>query len=92
MSGQNKNENKNVNIVLECPHCKEHVLIEQLNCCIFRHGIYVGSGKQIDPHLPKDQCVLLAKTKLIYGCGKPFKIVKKEGLENEYIAEECDYI
>ena len=24
------------NIVVECPHCKEPVLIEKINCCIFR--------------------------------------------------------
>jgi len=22
-----------------CPHCNEPILIEKLNCCIFRHGI-----------------------------------------------------
>ena len=28
------------NIVVECPHCKEPVLIEKINCCIFRHASF----------------------------------------------------
>lgn len=24
--------------ILECPHCGDYVLIEKLNCGIFRHG------------------------------------------------------
>ena len=28
-----------IDFIVECPHCKNPVLIEKLNCCIFRHGI-----------------------------------------------------
>lgn len=77
-------------IIIKCPHCNEHVIIEKLNCCIFRHGIIIKSGKQIDPHLPKEQCERLIRKKLIYGCGKPFKIIKNENNEFETII--CDYI
>jgi len=25
--------------ILECPHCKEFIIIEKINCGIFRHGV-----------------------------------------------------
>jgi hypothetical protein len=77
-------------IIVICPHCKELVIIEKLNCCIFRHGIFIKSGKQINPHLPKNHCLMLINKKLIYGCGKPFKIIQNKN--NEFEAIICDYI
>jgi hypothetical protein len=75
--------------ILECPHCKEFVIIEKINCAIFRHGIFKNNGKQIDPHTPKELCDYYIKNDMIYGCGKPFKIVT---LNNNFICEICDYI
>jgi hypothetical protein len=77
-------------IVVICPHCKEPIIIEKLNCCIFRHGTFITNGKQINPHLPKKYCEILINKKLIYGCGKPFKIIKNEN--NEFEGIICDYI
>lgn len=71
--------------VVNCPHCKEHIFVEQLNCRIFRHGVYKHNMEQINPHLPKAQCDQLFITNAIYGCGNPFKVVDKE-------AVVCDYI
>ena len=78
-----------MNEVITCPHCKEPVLIEKLNCGIFRHGQYKNSGKKIGPHSSKEKCEALVNSKAIYGCGKPFKITKKN-----YILDvsECEYI
>jgi len=78
-------------IIIICPHCSENILIYQLNCCIFRHGVYKETEKQIDPHLSKEECNKLFEEKLIYGCGKPFKIIKSDE-SGEYFAEICDYI
>jgi len=86
----NINNSIEINICLFCPHCKELVLIEQLNCCIFRHGILIESGKQIDPHASKELCDYYIEKNKIYGCGKPFQIIKNEN--NELIAVICDYI
>ena len=44
------------NIVVECPHCKEPVLIEKINCCIFRHASFKNTGQQIGPHTEKKLC------------------------------------
>lgn len=72
-----------------CPHCNEYIVIEKLNCCIFRHGIMKETMKQIDPHSPKEMCDYLFSNGLIYGCGKPFRI-EKNG--DEIIVSICDYI
>lgn len=67
-----------------CPHCGDYIIIEKLNCGIFRHGVY-KTGVQIDPHMKEKECLQLVKEDKIYGCGKPFQI--KEG-----IVSICDYI
>jgi hypothetical protein len=74
-----------MNFIYICPHCKEYVYIEELNCCIFRHGVYKSTYQQINPHMPKLECDKLKELDLIYGCGKPFKY------QNNNIVE-CDYI
>tara|TARA_B110000967_G_C18759996_1_gene497304 strand:+ start:273 stop:518 length:246 start_codon:yes stop_codon:yes gene_type:complete len=78
-------------IILDCPHCKEPIVvyIKELNCHIFRHGIHKETLKQIDPHMKKEKCDYLFNNKLIYGCGKPFKAIKKD---DKYVAEICEYI
>ena len=74
-----------------CPHCKDVILvyIKEFNCRIFRHGVYINNQTQIDPHLDKKTCDYLYENKLIYGCGKPFKIV---GINEPFDVEICDYI
>ena len=74
-----------------CPHCNMYiqVLKKHFNCKIFRCGIYKKNFKQIDSHMKKKKCDILFKNGLIYGCGKPFKIIEKK---NEIIVIKCDYI
>ena len=82
-------------IIIFCPNCNEPILIEKLNCCIFRHGILKENGEQIPPHSTKKECDFLIENNKIFGCGKPFKInlqIKPESNEIEYIVEICDYI
>ena len=70
---------------MNCPHCGISIEIEQINCAIFRCGIYKQNGQQIPPHLPKEECDRLFCENLIYGCGRPFIIT-------ENIPKKCDYI
>ena len=56
------------NNIVRCPHCHNFIIIEKLNCGIFRHAMYINNGKQIDPHSSKEICDKLIKEKLIYGC------------------------
>jgi hypothetical protein len=76
------------NFTITCPHCNLLVLIEKLNCAIFRHGIITKTLQQIPPHASKNECENYIKNGII-GCGKPFKVIIKD---KEYIAIECDYI
>jgi hypothetical protein len=77
-------------IILECPHCKDPIIIEKLNCAIFRHGTDRATGQQIHPHLPKEDCMRLIAEKRIYGCGLPFRIIQNN--ERNYIGVKCDFI
>jgi hypothetical protein len=66
------------------------IIIAKVNCGIFRHGVFIENGKQIDQHLPKKDCVRLVKKNEIYGCGKPFRIELLE--DGTYKVSICDYI
>jgi hypothetical protein len=78
----------NNNIII-CAHCNNYIIIEKINCGIFRHGIYKNNGKQIDPHESKEICDELVKNDVIYGCGKPFQIIV---INDEFELKICDYI
>jgi hypothetical protein len=79
------------NLFFVCPHCDGPIMIDtrEINCAIFRHGVFKSDGSQIDPHLPKEKCDLLKFKNLIYGCGKPFQLY----IQNNTIhIKKCDYI
>jgi len=86
---QRKILEKNINIVVTCPHCNNLILIEQLNCKIFRHGTLKTNNTQINPHSSKAECDYYINNNLIYGCGKPFKIIENN---DEFKTEICEYI
>ena len=75
--------------VIQCPNCLEYIIIEKINCGIFRHGVLIESGKQIDPHANKQVCDDYITKKKIYGCGKPYQVIEEEG---KYKVIICDYI
>lgn len=71
----------------DCPHCGGRVEVEtkDINCEIFRHGVYRATGEAIPPHAPKAYCENVVAKNLIYGCGKPFRFDGKN-------PKVCDYI
>ena len=75
--------------VLKCVNCDEYLIIEKLNCGIFRHGVFKSNQTQIPPHESKEKCDGYIKKNVIYGCGKPFKVSL---VNNIYVIEKCDYI
>lgn len=79
--------------VFTCPHCSDmiQVLEKELNCCIFRHATYKDSMKQVNPHLPKEQCDKLILEGTVLGCCKPFRFFKGNDGVKSYVAK-CDYI
>jgi hypothetical protein len=72
-------------MIVKCPHCKNSILISELNCKIFRHAILKSNYEQINPHSTKIECDFLIENNLIYGCGKPFKIENDKALICEYL-------
>jgi hypothetical protein len=82
--------NNKINLVINCPHCNDLILIEELNCKIFRHGVIKSTNQQINPHASKAECDNMILNNLIYGCGKPFKINIIDNIN--FKAEICDYI
>ena len=84
-------------IYVSCPHCDNlvEINISEINCAIFRHGIYKKNMLQIDPHASKEECDNLVKNNEIYGCGKPFKLFWNKNPTNnvvQFYTEICDYI
>jgi len=73
----------------DCPHCGDKIQIaeQDFNCRIFRHAVFKSNGQQINPHAPQTECERLSKSDLIWGCGRPFRIVGPA-----YKVEKCDYI
>ena len=76
-------------LIIQCPHCQEFIIILEINCGIFRHAIFKTNEQQIDPHTPKNVCDKYIQDNLIYGCGKPFQIISKDGI---FITQICEYI
>lgn len=91
-SGGNGGGNGGAIHIFECPHCKQMILVQknELNCCIFRHGVFKNSGEPIHPHLSKSICDKLYETGMIYGCGKPFRVQSDTSGNLQTII--CDYI
>lgn len=56
---------------LYCPHCNISIQIEQVNCAIFRCGIYKSNYQQLNPHMSKEEYEKIKDE--IYGCGQPFQ-------------------
>ena len=69
--------------IIYCPWCNMPIEVVQLNCSIFRCGVYKDSWCQIMPHLPKEECDKLVN--VIWGCSRPFRIINGK-------VEKCDYI
>ena len=59
---------------LTCPHCGVTIVIESINCGIFRCGIYRSNNEQIPPHLGEEECKKLLEDRKIWGCANPFQL------------------
>lgn len=78
-------------LIIVCPHCREPVMIHsrEINCAIFRHAVFKDTFQQIPPHASQELCEKWVRKGRIYGCAKPFRLVKQG---ETYLAEICDYI
>ncbi|NDE17871.1 hypothetical protein EBZ80_23400 [bacterium] len=81
--------------VFNCVHCGAPFVIKEhdFNCRILRHGVMRADGRPINPHAPRAECERLVREGLIWGCGKPMRIVAGVGAGGGgWQVEECDYI
>lgn len=84
------NEDSSDYYIRACPHCGQFVQLfkAELACCIFRHGVFIGTNEPLPPHASSDLIATWASpTPLFYGCGRPFRFdpITKT-------LEVCDYI
>ncbi len=77
--------------IITCPNCHDITIVKrnQLNCLIFRHGVFKHNFTPIDPHLSKDLCEQLLSENKIYGCSKPFQLILQN---SKFYSVKCDYI
>jgi hypothetical protein len=77
--------------IFDCPHCNQRIEVKknEINCKIFRCGIYKNNHNPIPPHTSKNECDRLKNSNLIYGCSKPFEFVT---IDNVNSVKICDYI
>jgi len=70
-----------MNTIISCPYpdCNISIEIIEINCAIFRCGICKDTGKQIEPHSPKEEC------DRIWGCGRPFQLIYGKLFPCDYI-------
>jgi hypothetical protein len=88
-----KVEKDNDCYIFKCPQCSEYIIVNEndLNCKIFRHGVYKDKNnlEQMDPHSTKNVCNDAIENNKIYGCGKPFCL---KTIEGKLFADVCEYI
>jgi len=60
--------------LIQCLNCQVSIWVpvNQINCRIFRCGVYKADSQPIHPHLSKDECTRLVSENLIFGCGTAF--------------------
>ena len=73
--------------LLQCPYPDCNIAIEviEINCSIFRCGVDKHTCRQIDPHLPKEECDKLKREDKIWGCRRPFQLVNDTLICCDYI-------
>jgi hypothetical protein len=72
--------------IVQCPNCSDYIIIEEINCQIFRHAEYKDKTRgQLPPHSSEAICNDVFEKGLVYGCAKPFRF---DGIN----VTVCDYI
>ncbi|NDE17926.1 hypothetical protein EBZ80_23675 [bacterium] len=78
-----------------CPHCHVWVTVHrpEVNCGIFRHGVFRETGQPVPPHASQPDCEQWHATDQIWGCGKPFRLSRGAGgVDDGFRVDICDYI
>jgi len=75
-----------------CPHCSLLLEVQQndLNCCIFRHGVIKGQGP-VNPHASQQEIQRLKQTGKLIGCGGPHRLICVDGTTAKWIVQICSW-
>lgn len=68
-----------------CPHCELLVQVQrnEINCRIFRHGVFISNQIPIPPHATQAQCHAFAVSPDVVGCCRPFSFDGKSAIALE---------
>jgi hypothetical protein len=58
-----------------CPKCFSALELVEINCGVFRCGIFKKSFESISPHATKGDIMEWLSQDLIYGCGTPLELI-----------------
>ena len=58
-----------------CPQCSCCLELVEINCAIFRCGVFKTTFDCIPPHASREEILAWLKEDAIYGCGAPFELV-----------------
>ena len=74
-------------MIILCPNCNDQIIIDKtdVNCGIFRHGYFINTQTQINPHTSEEDCNNYLKSNNVIGCCKPFMLINN-------IPQICGYI
>ena len=73
-----------------CPHCSGMVEVLEINCAIFRHGVFADTGQQVPPHCTQEEHLQWVRSGRLIGCGFPFRVRRES--TGDLVAEPCEYI
>lgn len=77
--------------IFACPHCDNMIQVQtkDINCRIFRHGVFKQSQQALPPHASKEMCDKAVASLCLLGCGKPFEMVQTG--ETSWVVNQCEY-
>jgi hypothetical protein len=77
-------------MIFVCPHCNDELVVleNEINCKVFRHAIY-KNWKQVNPHASKTVCDQLVTENKVYGCCRPFELIKST--DGKWEIKSCEY-
>ena len=76
-----------MNITVHCPHCGllAHVRSGEADKGVLYHGIIKKNGHRLANNLPADWYQYIRDNDIVYGCAKPFILVRKSSIQYEAV-------
>ena len=74
-------------VVVHCPHCRlpASITSQEIDAGAIYHGVMKKNGHKIQKRIPPEWVQYLKSNDLIYGCGKPFMVLRKSSVQFEAV-------